>query len=61
MGAVEATVGIGAVEQVSSVFACLPDTGEYAHMTQVRIRLRAAASMSAAFCGTSCVAVGSQV
>eukprot|EP00959_Pyramimonas_sp_CCMP1952_P168212 3514991-Pyramimonas_sp.AAC.1 len=30
-------------------------------MAQVRIRLRAAANMSAAFCGTSCITVGSQV
>eukprot|EP00959_Pyramimonas_sp_CCMP1952_P032184 675316-Pyramimonas_sp.AAC.1 len=30
-------------------------------MTQVRVRLRVAASMSAAFCGASCITVGSQV
>eukprot|EP00959_Pyramimonas_sp_CCMP1952_P431004 9026910-Pyramimonas_sp.AAC.1 len=58
--AVDATVGTGAVEQVTTMYAWFPDTGEYKHMTQVRVRLNVAANMSAAFCGTSCITVGSQ-
>ena len=59
--AVEATTGPDTVEQVSTVYALFPDTSEYQHMTQVRLRLSAADAMSAAFSGTSCIAVGSQI
>ena len=59
--AVEATTGPDTVDQVSTVYALFPDTSEYQHMTQVRLRLSAADAMSAAFSGTSCIAVGPQI
>eukprot|EP00959_Pyramimonas_sp_CCMP1952_P023374 491536-Pyramimonas_sp.AAC.1 len=58
--AIEAAVGTGAVEQISTVYARFPDCADYRHMAQVRMRLAAAVTVAAAFFGTSCSAVGPQ-